>query len=114
MFIFFFFQAEDGIRDGTVTGVQTCALPISQINAALFRSVDRCRSTQLYDAFRRPPTNHFQNGGLLVSSVVCQYASQSSRSAYSLKQSGKCSSPKRSKTLGSAAFACAMNVAGGW
>src|SRR6266568_7960738 len=26
---FFFFQAEDGIRDGTVTGVQTCALPIS-------------------------------------------------------------------------------------
>src|SRR5689334_24287338 len=27
MFVFFF-QAEDGIRDGTVTGVQTCALPI--------------------------------------------------------------------------------------
>src|SRR5689334_23411495 len=27
--LFFFFQAEDGIRDGTVTGVQTCALPIS-------------------------------------------------------------------------------------
>src|SRR6266481_9284375 len=26
---YFFFQAEDGIRDGTVTGVQTCALPIS-------------------------------------------------------------------------------------
>src|SRR5439155_10465542 len=26
---FFFFQAEDGIRDGHVTGVQTCALPIS-------------------------------------------------------------------------------------
>src|SRR6266542_900701 len=25
---FFFFQAEDGIRDATVTGVQTCALPI--------------------------------------------------------------------------------------
>src|SRR5207248_4158627 len=27
-FFFFFFQAEDGIRDRTVTGVQTCALPI--------------------------------------------------------------------------------------
>src|SRR5438093_8293064 len=27
---FFFFQAEDGIRDWSVTGVQTCALPISQ------------------------------------------------------------------------------------
>src|SRR5437763_13991158 len=28
-FFFFFFQAEDGIRDTSVTGVQTCALPIS-------------------------------------------------------------------------------------
>src|SRR5689334_23701892 len=28
LFFVFFFQAEDGIRDGTVTGVQTCALPI--------------------------------------------------------------------------------------
>src|SRR5205823_7258714 len=28
-FYFFFFQAEDGIRDKLVTGVQTCALPIS-------------------------------------------------------------------------------------
>src|SRR5438034_11788046 len=27
---FFFFQAEDGIRDHCVTGVQTCALPISR------------------------------------------------------------------------------------
>src|SRR5690348_17864395 len=27
----FFFQAEDGIRDGRVTGVQTCALPISNV-----------------------------------------------------------------------------------
>src|SRR5690625_7063314 len=27
-YLFFFFQAEDGIRDGHVTGVQTCALPI--------------------------------------------------------------------------------------
>src|SRR5207245_8706520 len=29
----FFFQAEDGIRDATVTGVQTCALPISESDA---------------------------------------------------------------------------------
>src|SRR5437773_7817191 len=29
MFVVFFFQAEDGIRDRDVTGVQTCALPIS-------------------------------------------------------------------------------------
>src|SRR2546430_1062331 len=31
---FFFFQAEDGIRDLTVTGVQTCALPISGVAVA--------------------------------------------------------------------------------
>src|SRR2546430_6613774 len=31
MAVVFFFQAEDGIRDLTVTGVQTCALPISTI-----------------------------------------------------------------------------------
>src|SRR5699024_12107743 len=29
--VYFFFQAEDGIRDRNVTGVQTCALPISQL-----------------------------------------------------------------------------------
>src|SRR4030066_207604 len=29
---FFFFQAEDGIRDSSVTGVQTCALPICERN----------------------------------------------------------------------------------
>src|SRR2546422_8251841 len=32
--MFFFFQAEDGIRDVAVTGVQTCALPISRRPAA--------------------------------------------------------------------------------
>src|SRR6266567_5609292 len=32
--VLFFFQAEDGIRDLTVTGVQTCALPISRRSAA--------------------------------------------------------------------------------
>src|SRR5437016_9011638 len=30
-FFFFFFQAEDGIRDWSVTGVQTCALPILHV-----------------------------------------------------------------------------------
>ena len=30
-FFFFFFQAEDGIRDVAVTGVQTCALPIYNV-----------------------------------------------------------------------------------
>src|SRR5438552_17297168 len=33
--MFFFFQAEDGIRDDLVTGVQTCALPISNGSTAM-------------------------------------------------------------------------------
>src|SRR5690348_18304568 len=45
---YFFFQAEDGIRDGRVTGVQTCALPIS--SESKWRAM-----SQLYlaDAFYR-------------------------------------------------------------
>src|SRR3981081_4757249 len=31
----FFFQAEDGMRDGRVTGVQTCALPISRCSSSV-------------------------------------------------------------------------------
>src|SRR5688572_5495671 len=38
---FFFFQAEDGIRDLTVTGVQTCALPISPLMGIEPGSVDQ-------------------------------------------------------------------------
>src|SRR3989442_15430385 len=37
-FSFFFFQAEDGIRDADVTGVQTCALPISRRHGRAHRS----------------------------------------------------------------------------
>src|SRR5215469_362177 len=72
-----------------------------------------CRSTQLYDAFSLPPVNHFQNGALLVSRIVCQGWSQSSRSAYSLKQSGYLSWLKRSRMAGSFAFACRTNDSGG-
>src|SRR5258708_20948078 len=39
--LFFFFQAEDGIRDDLVTGVQTCALPISDSSLAPPRSPRR-------------------------------------------------------------------------
>src|SRR2546430_16904634 len=40
IFFFFFFQAEDGIRDLTVTGVQTCALPISRQRGGELRAQD--------------------------------------------------------------------------
>src|SRR5256885_2902967 len=42
--LFFFFQAEDGIRDYKVTGVQTCALPISFITAVWPSTDVRSRS----------------------------------------------------------------------
>src|SRR3989442_3290187 len=35
MTCYFFFQAEDGIRDADVTGVQTCALPIFELHGVL-------------------------------------------------------------------------------
>src|SRR2546425_6242237 len=61
--IFFFFQAEDGIRDKLVTGVQTCALPIS------------------HPASRIPPPAQlpgFREGGFVVQdpahALVCRYA----------------------------------------
>src|SRR5256885_12135788 len=40
--MFFFFQAEDGIRDYKVTGVQTCTLPISASLLGKSESVARC------------------------------------------------------------------------
>src|SRR5437773_6296811 len=46
--VVFFFQAEDGIRDRDVTGVQTCALPISRLarSARVRAVVDRVRSAR--------------------------------------------------------------------
>ena len=41
---FFFFQAEDGIRDWSVTGVQTCALPIWR--SACERTCDKCATQE--------------------------------------------------------------------
>src|SRR3989441_10073148 len=44
-FFFFFFQAEDGIRDKLVTGVQTCALPISASSPQAKGRVERVHGT---------------------------------------------------------------------
>src|SRR3989442_11701858 len=45
--VFFFFQAEDGIRDADVTGVQTCALPILSRVEELLRGVPGLEVTQM-------------------------------------------------------------------
>src|SRR5256885_9806458 len=43
---FFFFQAEDGIRDYKVTGVQTCALPISLLVPGLLKKPFPCSGSE--------------------------------------------------------------------
>src|SRR2546429_2942348 len=45
-FVFFFFQAEDGIRDVAVTGVQTCALPIFPHTTNTSSRPERLRHSQ--------------------------------------------------------------------
>src|SRR2546430_11209798 len=50
---FFFFQAEDGIRDLTVTGVQTCALPILTL-------AEFVRSEYKHGIIYPPPKNIFR------------------------------------------------------
>src|SRR5256886_3312035 len=47
--IFFFFQAEDGIRDLTVTGVQTCALPILGDDLSTLSSCKSANPPRLVD-----------------------------------------------------------------
>src|SRR6266403_5459745 len=51
MIVFFFFQAEDGIRDLYVTGVQTCALPISVGERADIVFVDSWHDDQGFISF---------------------------------------------------------------
>src|SRR5205807_6786367 len=61
LFFFFFFQAEDGIRDYKVTGVQTCALPISRRRSGGENAQDRQRPPDRLRAspwFRAPVRLH--------------------------------------------------------
>src|SRR6266487_5191185 len=64
MIFFFFFQAEDGIRDGRVTGIQTCALPILlagvkagtlTLAGVLGRDDDLARKTKVNQVIRALP-----------------------------------------------------------
>src|SRR2546427_8980535 len=53
LLLFFFFQAEDGIRDLTVTGVQTCALPIFISGTAQLGPMSREMKGTEIDAFEK-------------------------------------------------------------
>src|SRR5256886_15527902 len=63
---FFFFQAEDGIRDLTVTGVQTCALPILSAGRILFHPLTGPEQHLVLLALSQEPT---QLARLLVDHV---------------------------------------------
>src|SRR5216684_5811703 len=64
---FFFFQAEDGIRDVAVTGVQTCALPISGCSRGLLQRSASPKKTRRAFALpyscARPPPSHLSTAG---------------------------------------------------
>src|SRR4030042_2081116 len=62
---FFFFQAEDGIRDVAVTGVQTCALPIWRERQSQAAACD-------LGGYCTGPTH--PTGGLQVCYISCPYA----------------------------------------
>src|SRR5262249_18164843 len=64
----FFFQAEDGIRDWSVTGVQTCALPISALNQHGIEVIDKADdlnpiARKRLNLWRHPAANDAKNGG---------------------------------------------------
>src|SRR5207245_7369901 len=57
---FFFFQAEDGIRDATVTGVQTCALPISLVRDSADGTRRQSRETRAALPINRQERPHLR------------------------------------------------------
>src|SRR2546430_8825850 len=75
---FFFFQAEDGIRDLTVTGVQTCALPIFLESSNVHLKLTRSLPKPLYRAFSfRKITTRFKNPLLVHQSTMRRNRSES-------------------------------------
>src|SRR5437660_5932711 len=67
----FFFQAEGGIRDGHVTGVQTCALPISALGAARRDGGDFLLALLDVDGLKHVNNQHGHDvGDLLISDVA--------------------------------------------
>src|SRR2546430_16515391 len=56
---FFFFQAEDGIRDLTVTGVQTCALPICVVEAASGMPLGRFLEERVFKPLKMADSGFF-------------------------------------------------------
>src|SRR5256885_3656304 len=108
---FFFFQAEDGIRDYKVTGVQTCALPISVLPACL--GSFGIGGLRLWSLRRRTFVDCYRRAGLEQSAVKkrkekrtlepCSAQAKDARSAgggqvYGIESQSRCRTAIRSKT----------------
>src|SRR5215208_801173 len=97
MFIlfFFFFQAEDGIRDGHVTGVQTCALPISR-EGLRRRTAARIPSPK---AASRAPSPRARPGAMGPEAPPCAHQIRSMGEGASRKPAPNTNLPPPTKTL---------------
>src|SRR6266542_889767 len=69
LIFFFFFQAEDGIRDATVTGVQTCDLPLVLPLGKLFLDAV-CRRAPVRQGFQSRGRAHYAPSGQVAHLVV--------------------------------------------
>src|SRR5262249_56961835 len=92
--VFFFFQAEDGIRDWSVTGVQTCALPISALRAAVGRLLPRREAQWIEGVGGDPAQRVGLDGHALVRGRL------GGRSLQSLGQIGRASCREREWVAG--------------
>src|SRR5690348_18066142 len=97
LIFFFFFQAEDGIRDGRVTGVQTCALPIlstgrlSDARAALERATHSFADKNVLDklAFIRKKEDAMHVANAYVERSEERRVGKECRSRWATEQSKK-------------------------
>src|SRR6476620_12496518 len=98
LFIFFFFQAEDGIRDIGVTGVQTCALPIFLFVAAVVEvphlRLDRFRDDADHGPRSEEHTSELQSRQYLVCRLLLEKKKQRQHRQFARKNKKKIETEK--------------------
>src|SRR5258708_23176798 len=86
---FFFFQAEDGIRDDLVTGVQTCALPISSGHPLDLGEGRRIRSTTVICVRRGDSVVMAADGQVSIGATVMKSTAKKIRKRSEERRVGK-------------------------